>query len=64
MLGSAETNRPLFTLTSWVKGTNPFELFKNWMSSENMDVTRMCSNWGANNTFGSDDDDDDDDDDD
>ena len=24
MLGSAKTNRPLLTLTSWVKGTSPF----------------------------------------
>ena len=29
MLGSAKTNLPLLTLTSWVKGTSPFETCPN-----------------------------------
>ena len=31
MLGNAETNRPLLTLTSWVKGTSPF-VFKTFLA--------------------------------
>ena len=30
MLGSAKTNLPLLTLTSWVKGTSPFPYFFNF----------------------------------
>ena len=44
MLGSAKTNLPLLTLTSWVKGTSPFHIFANFrVSMEKKNVGGMCA---------------------
>ena len=48
MLGSAKTNLPLLTLTSWVKGTSSFE---DNQSTEDVSCVPICDNLSSPDTL-------------